>query len=66
MLEGKFPSSLSLLEINGEDLLRIGFKGRSIGETLDKIIENIMQEKLTNDRALLLTFASECLEPQES
>jgi tRNA nucleotidyltransferase/poly(A) polymerase len=66
LLEGKFPTNLSLLEINGEDLLRLGFKGRSIGETLDKIIERIMQEKLTNDRALLLEFAAECLEPQES
>lgn len=53
--------SVSDLEINGFDLIQLGFKGREIGDTLKLLLENVIDENITNDKASLLEFAEKLL-----
>ena len=51
--------SLSSLAVNGSDLMEIGLKGKEIGEWLDKLLDMVIDEKLPNERAALLSFVGE-------
>ena len=46
--------SLKDLAINGNDLIKFGITGRKIGETLNFLLEQVMDEQLPNDRQTLL------------
>ena len=46
--------SLKDLVINGNDLIALGITGRKIGETLNFLLEQVMDETLPNDRQTLL------------
>ena len=46
--------SLKDLAINGNDLIKLGITGRKIGETLNFLLEQVMDETLPNDRQTLL------------
>lgn len=39
---------LNRLAINGNDLMKLGFKGREIGIMLDKLLDLVMQDKVKN------------------
>lgn len=46
------------LQINGQDLIAIGFKnGRNIGDTLDKLLDDIIASKVTNEFRILLEWS---------
>ena len=45
------------LAVNGNDLMALGFRGRAIGACLTALLEQVMDETLTNDRAALLDAA---------
>lgn len=47
--------SLKDLAVNGNDLRALGLTGRKIGETLNRLLEQVLDEKLPNDRAALLS-----------
>ena len=49
--------SLKDLAVNGNDLLQIGFSGRTIGLMLNWLLEQVMEENLTNERGVLLSWA---------
>lgn len=50
--------NLKLLAINGEDLLRDGFKkGTYLGSVLNEILELVIEEKLKNNKDELMRFA---------
>lgn len=51
--------SLSQLEINGNDLIELGFNGKSIGECLNNLLELVIDEKISNNREMLLDYARE-------
>ena len=51
--------SLKDLAVNGNDLLALGFRSRAIGEILNALLEQVLEEALPNQRDALLTFASE-------
>lgn len=51
--------SISHLKINGSDLINIGFEGKEIGKMLKLCLENVMENKINNDKESLLTFAKE-------
>ena len=51
--------SLKDLAINGHDLMAMGFQGKAIGETLNQLLELVLDEKLSNQRQPLLTAARE-------
>ena len=46
--------SLKSLAVNGNDLIKLGITGRKIGETLNFLLEQVIDETLPNDRQTLL------------
>lgn len=48
---------LSQLAVNGSDLLAIGLSGRKIGEMLEKMLELVIDEKLPNEKEVLINYA---------
>lgn len=49
--------SLEQLAVRGGDLLALGFEGPAIGEILEALLEEVIEERLPNDRAALLEYA---------
>ena len=49
--------SLKDLAVNGNDLMRIGFSGRTIGVMLNWLLDQVMEENLPNERGILLDWA---------
>ena len=45
------------LAVDGNDLMTLGFRGRAIGACLNALLEQVLDETLTNDRAALLDAA---------
>ena len=44
------------LAVNGNDLVAAGLKGRAISEALDLLLEEVIDQKLPNDRTVLLNY----------
>ena len=50
--------SLRQLAVNGDDLTQIGVpKGKAVGETLEKLLMQVIDGKLPNEREALLNEA---------
>ena len=49
--------SIRDLAVNGHDLMTLGFTGKAIGEMLNRLLENVMEENLPNEKEALLKFA---------
>ena len=49
--------SLKDLAVNGHDLMAMGFTGRVIGQCLNTLLEQVIDERLPNEKAALLAFA---------
>ncbi len=47
--------TLKDLAINGHDLMRLGYQGREIGACLHSLLEQVIDEKLPNERDALLS-----------
>jgi tRNA nucleotidyltransferase/poly(A) polymerase len=43
------------LKIDGNDLMRLGYKGREIGEKLDFLLDAVSNEKIENEREALIS-----------
>lgn len=50
--------SLSSLRINGNDLIALEFKGKEIGETLNTLLLEVIEEKIPNERETLIKRAN--------
>lgn len=48
--------SLKNLAVNGNDLLALGFKGKAIGDTLNLLLGQVLDEKLPNEKNILLEY----------
>ena len=57
LLEEDACFSLKQLKINGHDLLRLGFKGPAIGDTLESLLDSVVNGELPNEREVLLESA---------
>lgn len=56
---GFIPTSINEVDINGEDLMKIGFKGAQIGEILNELFEaTLLGEKNENDNLINLAEIS--------
>ena len=54
--------SLKDLAVNGQDLIKLGFQpGPKMGACLNYLLEQVMDEKLPNEKAALLTVAKDML-----
>ncbi len=57
LLEAEGELNLKKLEINGNDLIQLGFRGREIGTILDFLLERVLDGALPNARWALLQAA---------
>ena len=53
--------SLGQLAVKGNDLMAIGIKGKQIGEALDELLSQVIDEKLPNDKMVLIEYVKEKL-----
>ena len=51
--------SLKDLAINGNDLMALGFHGKELGTCLDALLEQVVDERLPNEKEALLDWAAE-------
>jgi tRNA nucleotidyltransferase/poly(A) polymerase len=52
----KYPVNLSQLKLSGDDLINMGLKGKSIGDMLNKLMNAVFSDKVSNNKNNLLTF----------
>ena len=58
VLDNKEAIDIFQLDINGKDLIEIGFKeGKIIGETLDYLLDRVMEEPALNQKEILRDLA---------
>ena len=50
--------SLKTLAVRGNDLMALGFQGREIGACLGTLLEQVIEERLPNEKEALLAFAA--------
>ena len=53
--------SLRQLAVKGNDLIAIGLSGPLVGKILNSLLDQVVEERLPNDREMLLDFAKENL-----
>ena len=53
--------SLRHLAVKGGDLTALGLRGPAVGAALEELLEQVMDEKLPNDRGMLLEYVKEKL-----
>ena len=51
--------SLKQLAVNGRDMMDLGLSGPAIGQMLQRLLDQVLEEKLPNDRETLLEWAEE-------
>jgi len=56
LVEEEACFSLKDLEINGNDLLMLGFVGKSIGQNLQACLNAVMDERVENEKGTLIDF----------
>lgn len=49
----------SELAVNGSDLIKLGIKGHAVGETIRKLLDNVLAEPSANNKENLLRIATE-------
>ena len=58
-IEAESCFTLQSLDISGNDLIALGIKGRQIGETLNQLLNEVIEERLSNEKELLIKRANE-------
>ena len=58
LIDSGAPYRISDLNINGSDLISIGAKGKQIGETLDRLLAQVIDGKLKNEKTALVSEAN--------
>jgi len=53
--------SLKDLALNGHDLMALGIQGKAIGQTLNRLLEAVMDETVPNEKQALLNHAAQLL-----
>lgn len=53
--------SLKDLAVNGRDLMSLGLMGKAVGRTLNALLEEVLEERLPNEKQALLAFVEETL-----
>ena len=47
------------LAVNGNDLMALGYRGKAIGTCLNALLEQVVDERIPNEKKALLAFAAE-------
>ena len=53
--------TLSSLKVTGNDLITLGLKGKAIGDTLNQLLNEVIEEKIPNERDALIKRANELI-----
>lgn len=61
IIDNKECISVSQLAVNGSDIAALGASGRQIGDILNRLLTNVIEEKCCNDKNALLSAAGEML-----
>ena len=56
IIAGGEAYSVSQLDINGKDISSLGFKGKEIGEALNKLLDAVVNEKVENKKEKLIEY----------
>ena len=48
--------SISDLAVDGNDLISLGYKGKEIGEKLEKLLDKVLKNEIRNSKKDLLDF----------
>ncbi len=59
--ENRVPCRISELPVGGRELTEMGFRGRELGETLERLLKAVMEDPDCNDKEKLLAMAREGL-----
>ena len=54
------------LKINGEDMIRIGFRNQEIGKALQTILEQVIEGKLPNEKTSLTAYAEDLFQSADT
>jgi tRNA nucleotidyltransferase/poly(A) polymerase len=54
LLDNKYPKTIGELQINGNDLIQLGYKGKEIGDNLKMLLLKVYANKVKNNREDLL------------
>ena len=58
--------TLKNLAINGNDLIQIGYEpNKKLGETLNMLLNGVINEEYENDKDILLSAAKQLIESEE-
>ncbi len=58
LLNSSTPLFLQDLAVNGSDLVKIGIKGKKVGETLNMLLTAVIKNEVENGRESLIEFAN--------
>lgn len=58
-IENENCFTLSSLKITGKDLIALGLEGKQIGDTLNTLLNEVIEERLVNEKASLISRAKE-------
>lgn len=61
LLERDECFSLKQLAVNGHDVMALGLRGSAVGDMLRRLLEQVLEERLPNEREVLLNWARENL-----
>ena len=56
IIEENEAFKISDLNINGFDLMSLGIKGKEIGETLNLLLDKVIDEELENEKSILIEY----------
>lgn len=58
LISGKYPKNIKELDINGNDLMNLGLKGKEVGDSLKNLLVKVFSDKLKNNKKDLLNSLS--------
>ena len=58
IIEGQECFSLKDMNVNGKDMISLGYRGKEIGKILDNLLNQVIEEKIENNREELLKEAA--------
>ena len=59
--DSQFPLTVSALEVNGHDIAALGVEGKKIGDVLNRLLRDIVEDKIPNEKNALLKRAKQLI-----
>lgn len=56
---GKYPKTMQELDVNGDDLIKMGLKGKEIGDALKELLIKVFSDQLKNNKKELSQYLTD-------